>query len=78
MENVIHNQCKIIHYADDTMVFCLLDGPDKAKSAFEKIVQKLVTYFETQQLTIKAEKTEFINFSQSSKKQNCWTLETTT
>ena len=38
------------------MVFCSHEELDKAQSAVEKIVQKLVTYFETHQ----SKKTEFI------------------
>ena len=66
-ENVNDNQCKIIQNADVTMVFCSHEEPDKAKSAVEKIVQKLVTYFETHQLTINAQKTEFIISCRQSK-----------
>ena len=70
MENVNDdNQCKIIQYADDTMIFCSHEEPEKAKSAVEKIIQKLVLYFETHQLTINAEKTEFILFSKPSKNE---------
>ena len=70
MENVNDdNQYKIIQYADDTMIFCSHEEPEKAKSAVEKIVQKLVLYFETHQLTINAEKTEFIPFSKLSKNE---------
>ena len=63
MENVNDNQCKIFQYVDDTMIFCSHEEPEKAKSAVEKIVQKLVLCFETHHLTINAEKTEFIIFS---------------
>ena len=62
MENVNDNQCKIIQYADNTMIFCSHEEPEKAKSAVEKIVQKLVLYFETHQLTINAEKNRFYYF----------------
>ena len=69
MENVNDNQCKIIQYPDDTRIFCSHEEPEKAKSAVEKIVRKLVLYFETHQLTINAEKTEFITFSKLSKNE---------
>ena len=69
MENVYDNQCKIIQCADDTMIFCPHEEPEKAKCAVKKIVQKLVLYFETHQLTISAEKTEFIIFSKLSKNE---------
>ena len=62
MENVNDNQCKIIQYADNTMIFCSHEEPEKAKSAVEKIVQKLVLYFETHQLTINAEKNRIYYF----------------
>ena len=68
MEIVYDNHCKIIHYADDTMVFRSHERPDKSKPAVEKIVQKLVTYFKTHQLTKNSENTEFKIFSDPSKK----------
>ena len=63
MENVNDNQCKVILYADNTMIFCSHEEPENAKAAVEKIVQKLVLYFQTHQLTINAEITEFIFLS---------------
>ena len=63
MENVNDNESKIMQYSNNTMVICLHEEAGKAKSAVEKIVQKLVTYFETHQLMINEVKTESIIFS---------------
>ena len=62
MDNVNDNQCKIIQYAEDTMIFCSHEEPENAKSAVEKIVRKLVLCFETHQLTINAEKANLLFF----------------
>ena len=52
------------------MVLCSHEKQDKRKSAVEKIVQKVVMWFETHRLTINAEKTKLINFSRPSKNES--------
>ena len=78
MENLNDNQCKIIQYADDTMVFCSF-----ARRAIQnqncrlKDCSKVGYAFRNPSIHNKCRKNRVHNFCSAIKKRNCCTFETT-
>ena len=62
MRKCIKNDCQLIQYADDTMVYAAHKDENIAIQNLEKNIKNLVTYSERHRLTINADKTEFIIF----------------
>ena len=67
MQHEVQNDCNLLQYADDTMVFKSDSNIDKAIASLEQNVKKLVFFFESHRLTINAGKTEFIIFCKKAK-----------
>ena len=67
MQNEVQNDCNLLQYADDTMVFKSDSNLHKAIASLVQIVKKLLFFFESHRLTINAGKTEFIIFFENQK-----------
>ena len=67
MQHEVQNDCNLLHYADDTMVFKSDSNIHKAIASLEQNVKKLLFFFESHQLTINAGKTDFILFCRKAK-----------
>ena len=67
MKQIISNQCKLVQYADDTMILCSDKDENHALNKLEKDIEQLIHFFENHRLTINADKTEFILFCKPSK-----------
>ena len=65
MQQTVTENCSLIQYADDTMIF---SSHSDAMQAVEKLntnVKNLMEFFESHRLTINTDKTEFIIFCKS-------------
>ena len=60
MQYDVQNDCNLLQYADDTMVFKSDSNIHKAIASLEQHVKKLLFFFESHRLTISADKTDFI------------------
>ena len=67
MQHEVQNYCKLLQYADDTMVLKSVSNIHKATASLEQIVEKLLFFFESHRLTINAGKSEFIMFCREAK-----------
>ena len=70
MQHEVQNDCNLLQYADDTMVFKSDSNIHKAIASLEQNVKKLLFFFESHRLTINGGKTEFIIFCRKTK--NDW------
>ena len=59
----ISEECRIIQYADDCLIYSANPKPDIAFENLQICLEKLENYFRSNQLTLNATKTEFIRFS---------------
>ena len=59
----ISEECRIIQYADDCLIYSANPKPDIAFENLQICLEKLENYFRSNQLTLNASKTEFICFS---------------
>ena len=59
--------CNLIQCADDTMIFSSHNNLTEARNNLQQTIENLVNFFESHQLTINADKTEFICFCKPSK-----------
>ena len=60
-QSVMEN-CNLFQYIDDTMIFSSQNDLTEARNNLQQTIESLVNFFESHQLTIKADKTEFICF----------------
>ena len=67
MQHEVQNDCNLLQYADDTMVFKSDSNIHKAIASPEQNVKKLLIFFESHRLTINAGKSEFIIFCRKAK-----------
>ena len=67
MQQSVMEDCNLIQYADDTMISSLHNDLTTARNKLQQTIERLVNFFESHQLTINANKTEFICFCNSSK-----------
>ena len=61
------NDCQLVQYADDTLIFTCNHLLLKAKNYSEKALTLIIDYCEMHSLTTNASKTEFINFCKKSR-----------
>ena len=59
--------CNLIQYADDNMIFSSHKDLKEARNNLQQTIKTHVNFFESHQLTINANKTEFICFCKPSK-----------
>ena len=63
MKQTISSQCKLVQYADDTMILSSEKDENHALNILEKDIERLIyIFFENHRQTIKADKIEFILF----------------
>ena len=67
MQQSVMENCNLIQYADDTMISSSHNDLTTARNKFQQTIERLVNFFESHQLTINANKTEFICFCKPSK-----------
>ena len=67
MQQSVMENCNLIHYADDTMISSSHNDLTTARNKLQQTKERLVNFFESFQLTINANKTEFICFCKPSK-----------
>ena len=67
MQQSVMENCNLIQYADDTMIFSSHNDLTEARNNLQQPIESLVNFFESHQLTINADKTEFICFCKPSK-----------
>ena len=67
MQQSVMENCNLIQYADDTMIFSSHNDLTEARNNLQQTIESLVNFFESHQLTINADKTEFICFCKPSK-----------
>ena len=60
MENFITDNCEIIQYADDTILFVSNKNPNTAASILEANIQSISTYLQSHKLTMNTDKTKFL------------------
>ena len=59
----IDPNCKILQYADDTLIYCVHSNLDSAIHFVQKSLDSLVSYFEKRNLFLSGEKSKLIIFS---------------
>ena len=64
----IDHKCSVVQYADDTMVFTSSKKIEPAVKSLELNVNNICDFFEKHQLTLNADKTEFITFQTKNNK----------
>ena len=64
----IDHKCSVVQYADDTMVFTSSKKIESAVKSLELNVNNICNFFEKHQLTLNADKTEFITFQTKNNK----------
>ena len=64
-----NKNCNSIQYADDTMIFNSHNHLTETRNSLQQTIEILVKFFESYQLTINANETEFICFSKPSKNE---------
>ena len=62
MRKSVSNNCQLVQYADDTMIYSAHQDENQAIQNVEENVKDQVHFFECHRLTINADKTEFIIF----------------
>ena len=67
MQQSAMEYCNLIQYADDTMIFSSHNDLTEAGNNLQQTIECLVKFFKSHQLTINADKTEFICFCKPSK-----------
>ena len=67
MQQSVMENCNLIQYADDTMIFSSHNDLTEARNNLQQTIESLVNFFASHQLTINADKTEFICFCKPSK-----------
>ena len=67
MQQSVKENCNLIQYADDTMISSSHNDLTTARNKLQQTIERLVNFFESHQLTINANKTEFICFCTPSK-----------
>ena len=67
MEKSVSNNCQLVQYADDTLIYPAHQDKNQAIQNLEGNVKDLVHFFECHRLTINADKTEFTIFCKPSK-----------
>ena len=67
MQQSVMENCNLIQYADDTMIFGSQNDLTEARNNLQQTIESLDNFFESHQLTINADKTEFICFCNPSK-----------
>ena len=67
MQHEVQNDCNLLQYADNTMVFKSDSNIHKSIASLEKNVKKLLFFFVSHRLTMNAGKTEFIIFCRKAK-----------
>ena len=67
MQHEVQNDCNVLQYADNTMVFKSDSNIHKSIASLEKNVKKLLFFFVSHRLTMNAGKTEFIIFCRKAK-----------
>ena len=67
LHTCIDNKCTVVQYADDTMVFTSNKKIESAVESLELNVNSICDFFEKHQLTLNADKTEFITFQTANK-----------
>ena len=67
MQQSVMENCNLFQYDDDTMIFSSHNDLTTARNKLQQTIERLVDFFESHQLTINANKTEFICFCKPSK-----------
>ena len=67
MQQSVMENCNLIQYADDTMISSSHNDLTTARYKLQRTIERLVNFFESHQLTINANKTEFVCFCKPSK-----------
>ena len=62
MQQSVMENCNLIQYADDTKIFRSHNDLTEARNNLQQTIKSLVNIFESHQLTINADKTEFFLF----------------
>ena len=62
MHKYIDNETELFQYADDTIVLTSNTSIEDGKKKLERETQKLITFFQSNELSLNASKTEFIVF----------------
>ena len=70
MHHEVQNDCNLLQYADNTMVFKSDSNIHKTIASLEQNVKKFLFFFESHRLTINAGRTEFTIFCRKAK--NGW------
>ena len=65
MHKYLDNETELIQYADDTIVLTSNTSIEYGKKNLEMEIQKLITFFQSNELRFNASKTEFIIFSET-------------
>ena len=64
----VDHKCSVVQYADDIMVFTSSTKIESAVESLELNVNSICDFFEKNQLTLNADKTEFITFQTKNNK----------
>ena len=67
MQQSVMENCNLIQHADDTIIVSSHNDLTEARNNLQQTIESLVIFFESHQLTINADKTEFICFCKPSK-----------
>ena len=70
MHKNLDNETELIHYAEDTIVLTSNTSIEDGKKNLEMETQKLITFFQSNELSLNAFKTEFIAFSKTKRTAN--------
>ena len=65
MYKYLYNETELIQYADDTIVLTSNTSIEYGKKDLEMETQKLITFFQSNELSLHASKTEFIVLSRT-------------
>ena len=60
MQQSVMENCNLIQYADDTMIFSSHNDLMEPRNNLQQTRESLVNFFESHQVTIIADKTEFV------------------
>ena len=67
---MIEKTSKLVHYADEIMIYTSNGNIEEAISILENEIDKLIHLFQCHSLTVNANKTEFVTFCKHWKKQS--------
>ena len=70
MHKYLDNETELIQYADDTIVLTSNTSIEDGSKKLEMETQKLITFFQSNELCLNASKTEFIVFSKTKRTAN--------